>query len=55
MVLSDDEQYVLDEMKILRDKLKACADDGPGGENVELTPAQAMLAYRLMFGDAQRG
>lgn len=49
------EQTVLDQMKSLQDKLKKAADEGPGADDVVLTPQEAMLAYRLLFGDARRG
>lgn len=34
--------------KSLLDKLKASADTGPDGTNAELTPNEAILAYRLL-------
>lgn len=49
------EQTVLEQMKSLREKLKNAWEGGPSDEPVVLTTPEAVVAYRLLFGDTRQG
>lgn len=36
-------------LDVVREKTKKANDEGPDGEPVTLTPAEATLVYRLLF------
>lgn len=45
---------ILEVMTSLKAKLEKARDEGPMGDPVSLTPSEAMIAYRFIFGDVRR-